>query len=488
MKYKVKDILLILFIWGIFIGIPYIISYFEMDYKSMLLNSWWIYAGLFIGTVFYFLFPNNVRNLFCQICKKKIEDVTGATTIEVDNKDEDIQKLKAEVKNKTLIFQDNCKRNIIKTETPFFDNLSKDLAAEKYEKVVLEASKMVKDDSVVGTFEEFKCRTFIEFAYSCMNLNQYNITERITNLQYLISSKYNRYEGLHIEFLLSLCQCYLIQEDTVNAIKTSYKALYIAQNSNYKSSPQILTTIYHIQTRVFIAQDKPIQAVAAAEEGIKYADDKMESILNYLLSSVYFNYFKNPYKAKIYASRSWSKIYHGAEHYNSLVYLYYFSSFFAEDYQAAVDFLENNINVEHNSKHYSNLSYLLVKVGRIKEAKEIAETEITKDIDEKIKVSAKNALAMVLMKDGNYEKAIYLFSDILPSFEQDRDNFWGKYFYAEILYNRGTCYMKLNNYFKASEDIDKAIELNFDKIDINLYEEIQRCLNTTKSKENADAE
>lgn len=481
MNYRMKEVLLIVSAWVIFLVIPYIISKFGLDYKTMLSNSWWIYAGLVIGTVFYFLFPDDIRSIFCQICKKKLKDVLGR---DLGNNDEDIRKLKEEVKNNSLIFPDNSARNITpKIKDPFLENLSEDFSSGKYEKIVLDASKKVEEDSVKGNIKEFKCRTFMEFAYSCMNLNQYDMVERVENLKFLINSKYNKYEGLGIKFLLSLSQCYLIQGNIEQALNTSYEALYKTQNCKCTHDAALLATIYHIQTRIFIAADKPIQAVAAAEEGMKYADDKMDSLLNYLLSSIYFNYFRNPYKAKIYADRSWSKIYKGADYYDSLVYLYYFSSFFAEDYQSATDFLENNINTEHNTQHYGNLSYLLLKVGRKTEAKKIAEEEIEKNNDTNKKSSAKNTLAMILKEEKNYEKAIYLFSDILPSFEKDKDNFWGRYFYAEILYNRGVCYAKLKNYEKANEDISKAIELNFDKVDIRLYEEIQYNLRKSKIEE-----
>ncbi len=471
-NYCLRDILLILIVWSIFLAIPYILSFLDIQqYKIIIVNSWYIYAIILVLTTMYIVYPAETKNFICRILCKKIEETTGLT---IENSDETIQKLKEEVKGKSLIFSDNFDDNIVTPiKDTFFEILSKDLFSEKYEKVVLDASTKAEEDSIKGSVKEFKCKTYVEIAYSSMNLNQYDMPERIKNLQYLIESKYNTFTELQIKFLLSLCQCYLVQDDVEAALDTSYKALCLTRSSKINNNTNLLSIIYHIQTRVFIALDKPMQAIATAKEGIKYANDKMDSLLNYLLSSIYFNYLKDPYKAKIYAIKSWSKIYQGAEYYNSLVYLYYFSSFFAGDYQMAVEFLENHIMTENNNQHYGNLSYLLFKIGRISEAKKIAEQEIDKNTDSQKQLAAKNTLAMIMKEEQNYERAIYLFSDILPSFEKDKDNYWGKYFYAEILYNRGVCYTKLKNYAKATDDISKAIELNFDDIDICVYEKIE---------------
>ena len=273
-----------------------------------------------------------------------------------------------------------------------------------------------------------------------------------------------------LKFMIMLSQCYLQQNKTVDALDISYKALHKIKE-NKKCPSQLLAVLYYIQAKIFISQDKIIQAIVTAKEGAKFADEKLECDLYRLISSTYFNYLNDTKQALLFALKCWAKIYPNAKYLSQLVHLCYFSYFFEGRYQEAADFLENYTVTEKTNKYYANLSYLLYKTGQFEKAKEYAEKALECEKDRA--VAAKNTLAMLAMDTPNYEKAIYLFSEILPSFEEDKENPHGKYFYSEILYNRGKCYAELGNYQKANEDIDTAIKLGFENIDAKLFEEIQ---------------
>lgn len=480
---KLKDFLLLLGVWVIFIDIPIIFSYFGMDYKSILVSSWWLYAGLFIITISYILYPQQVKEIFYRICAKKIEDTTGVSIIKNDENikedSKDIKELKKEVqKTRITIAEDSDKIIEINSKDKKIIQLSKDFSDGKYEKIILDAKRQLISDKQMSAKKEFCYRVFMEFAYSQMSSNQYNKDDRINNLKNIIDSNQSKNKTILFKFMLMLSQCYLQQYNFSEALKISYQILHEIKKDSENYSSNFLTNLYSLQARILISQDRPIYAILAAKEGIKFADDKHECDLCYLISNIYFNYLNNTTEALSYALKSWSLIYSGADYQSNLVSLCYFSYFFEKKYKEAAEFLENYTITEKTEAHYANLSYLLYKTKQFEKAKEYAEKAIEKQKEKA--VAAKNTLAMLAMDAKNYEKGIYLLSEILPNFAEDKDNYYGKYFYAEILYNRGKCYTKLGNYLKANDDINEAINAGFDNIEADLLEELE--YNITNSK------
>ncbi len=468
MNYRIKEILWILSVWVIFLVIPYVISKFGLDYKNMLCSSWWLYAILFLGTPTYFIFPEGVRNLFCKICEKKIEDATGVT-VSINNKD--IKEFKEEIKKSEITIVDDTEE-VIKINSKDSDliQLSKDFYDERYEKVILDATNKLVSDKKITIKQEFSYRAFMEFAYSRMNFNQYKIGDRIENLESIINGEQTKNKIIMLKFMIMLSQCYLQQNKTIEALNISYKALHKIQEDR-RCPSQLFAVLYYVQAKIFISQDKIIQAIVTAKEGVKFADEKLECDLYHLISISYFNYLNDTKQALSFALKSWAKIYPGAKYLSYIAYICYFSYFFEGRYQEAADFLENYTVTEKTNKYYANLSYLLYKTGQFEKAKEYAEKALKCETDGT--VAAKNTLAMLAMDEKNYEKAIYLFSEILPNFEEDKDSRYGKYFYSEILYNRGKCYAELGNYQKANDDINTAMKFGFENIDARLFEEIQ---------------
>ena len=476
MNYRIKEILWILSVWVIFLVIPYVISKFGLDYKNMLCSSWWLYAILFLGTSTYFIFPEGVRNLFCKICEKKIEDTTGVSSALETRDNKNIKEFKEEIqKSKTIITEAPDTTKEIHSKEKDLNQLSKDFNDKKYEKVILDATNKLKSD--INDEKEYCYRIFMELAYSEMNTSQYIMDDRIENLKIIINHKQTQSKAIQFRFMLMLSQCYLQQHKLTEALSFSYKTLYKMNANKEKCSSNLFATLYHLQAKIFISQDKPIQAISIAKMGLKFADEKRECDLCYLISSAYFNYLNKTKDALFYALKSWAKIYPGAQHQSNLVYLCYFSYFFEGQYSEAAEFLENYTITEKKNKYYANLSYLFYKIDNFNQATEYAEKAIEDEkkgtVACKDVVAARNTLAMLAMNEKNYEKAIYLFSEILPSFEEDKDSRYGKYFYSEILYNRGKCYAELGNYQKANDDINAAMKLGFENIDARLFEEIQ---------------
>lgn len=475
-KYKMKDIIFILFVSVVLFGIPYILALLEVEkYKNILANSWYIYALLFIAVFFYICNPKTVRQIVCQICAKKIEDTTGIAVLKNEkicqDSNKDIDNLKKEIqKNKITIDADS--NEIIKKHTKSKESikLKDDFLDGKYEKIILDAKNGLLNDNI-SPKEEFVYRMFMEFAYSEMNLDQYTIDDRVENLKKIIDNEFSKNKAMQSKLMLMLSQCYLLQNKFVKALDISYKVFSQIKKNEDVYSSKFIANFYFLQMGIFISQDKPIQAILAAKESIKFADRKQECDLYYIISNIYFTYLNNTKEALEYALKCWAIIYQDAAFQTNLVFLCYYSYFFEKKYKEAAEFLENYTMTEKTKKYYANLSYLLYKTGQFEKAKEFAEKAI--DYEKEKAVSAKNTLAMLAMDANNYEKGIYLFSEILPSFEEDKDSNYGKYFYAEVLYNRGKCYAKLGNYLKAHADITAALNAGFEDIDIHLLEEIE---------------
>lgn len=472
MDYKKKEVFFIIGTWIIFLGIPYLFSYLDIPYKDILVNSWWIYALLLIATFFYFCNPETVRNVICRICEKKIEDVIGVPSALGTRDNKDIKEFKEEIKKPEIKVVDDSEEIIkIKSQDSDLIQLSKDFADGKYEKIILDVTNKLKSDKSIDFKKEYFCRVFMEFAFSIMSTNQYVMDDRIENLKSIIDSKQAENKTILMKFMIMLSQCYLQQNKLSEALEVSYKTLYKIKKDKKGYSSEILALFYHLQARIFISLDQPIQAIIVAKEGLKFADDENEADLYHLISSTYFNCLNNTKQALLFALKSWAKIYPNAKYLSSLVYICYFSYFFEGQYQEAAEFLENYTVTEKTNKYFANLSYLLYKTGQFEKAKEYAEKALEYEKDRA--VAAKNTLAMLAMDAQNYERAIYLFSEILPNFAEDKDSRYGKYFYSEILYNRGKCYAELGNYTKANDDINTAMKLGFENIDARLFEEIQ---------------
>lgn len=475
-KYKMKDIIFILFVSVVLFGIPYILALLGVEnYKNILANSWYIYALLLIAIFFYFCYPETARQIICLICVKKFENTTGINVLKNEDSgqesNKDINKLKKEIQiNKITIDADSNEIKNIQPKNRELSQLKHDLENGKYEKIILDAKNQLLKNNIL-TKKKYMYRVFMEFAYSKMNIDQYDMNVRVENLKIITDSEMTKNKVMHLKFRLMLSQCYWQQHESVKALDLLYKILSEINKNKKDYSSKFFADAYFLQTNIFIAQDKPIQAILTAKESIKFADEKQECDLYYIISNIYFTYLNNTKDALIYAQKSWSQLYQNASFLESLVSLCYYSYFFEKKYKEAAEFLENYTMTEKTKKYYANLSYLLYKTGQFEKAKEFAEKAI--DCEKEKAVSAKNTLAMLAMDANNYEKGIYLFSEILPSFEEDKYSNYGKYFYAEVLYNRGKCYAKLGNYSKAHEDITAALNADFEDIDIHLLEEVE---------------
>ncbi|MBE6444930.1 MAG: tetratricopeptide repeat protein [Alphaproteobacteria bacterium] len=469
MNYKIRDFLLLAGLWSIFLITPYIISFWDISYKDLLVRSWYIYAGLSILTIFYLLYPEILRG-FCQkICDRQIENFVGVSP--ENSNTEEVNKIRNDLRNEKLIrpstktISDDHKKNIKKDSK--LRELYNSFNNEKYEKVILDSLNYMKEISIDK--KKVPYAVLAEMAYSMIEEEKdYNKEDRISVLRIII----NHYDAvtpeIYVNGLLNLASIYSDTDNNDAVLKLTYKAIYISKQNKLDSS--LLSYAYYIQTFVFLVQKKLSQALAAAKEGLKYADETKEALFYYLEAIIYFNFYNNTEMAEQYAKLSWSKLTSADTFSGLLVQIYYFSLFFNHKYDEACEFLSIYCNSDTSSTQIRNLPYLLVKCNRIEEAEKLAE-EYKKQHENQQLDSINNALAMIAMRNSDYEKAIYLFTEILPSFESGDTNY-EKYFYAEILYNRGICYLKLNNFAKAKIDINKAMELNFDDVDSDVLENL----------------
>lgn len=470
-NYSFKEVSFIILVWFVFIIVPYIISYFGEDYKRLLCDFWWGYAILMLTTIFYTLYPKQVRNFWCRIFCKKIDDVVGDVFVAAPYSDEnDIKKLKKQVKEISVENKNVQSKIISKNDVDErIASLSKDFDNKKYEKVLLDASRMLSTENLPDKIM-YKCRALMELAYANMSYSQYSMNDRIENLKVLVSLYQYSGKDLLADFYLALSHCYLFQNEIDISLEMTYELSHKIKQKEVNSSSGVLAFLYYMQTRIFIMQDKIIPAIISAQEGLKYANTRLDSVLNYLIACCYLYYLNDISKAKYFALQSWNTISDDDDHMEILANLCYISMFFDGDKEGALSFLENYQNSEKINVYNGNLSYLLYQNGKYYEAEKCAKSTLAQQQDF---IAAQNTLAMLALRNKNYERAIYLFSEILPSFESDKKSSIGRFFYAEILYNRGCCYFFMGNNEKANDDIQKAINCGFENININIYEELQ---------------
>lgn len=381
-------------------------------------------------------------------------------------KNSDTERLEQEWKNSNLVQEKPCKiKNLPDDNIKFVEDFLKVLTDGEYKKLLQDIPSLLKTekDSKKNTLY----RIFLEFAFSQALHNEYSLQERIYNLQAILSGKIKN-PTLNIEFYLSYIGCNLFTNNYEEAENASFKAILLAKKEKVGSS--FLTKLYKIQIPIFMCQRKISEALAAGKEGIRYGDKKTKSEIYYDLANIYFYYLHNTHLAARYASLSWCDIYKEAKYVSSLVTLYYVSHFFDDQIIAACDFLKNYIERENNQKPIDNLSYLLYRRGSKDEALKYAQLCVTLLPKDKISAS-QNTLARLAQDKGNYREAVNLFSEILPSFSEAKNDYFFSYFWLEILYNRSICYLKLGNFEAAQKDMDIVLKSNFDEVDSDILEE-----------------
>ncbi len=468
MNYKLRDFLLLLGLWGIFIVIPYIISLWNIDYKDLLVKSWYVYAFLLIGTLLYLLYPKKIRELCEKICVKQVENIVGLA--EENSNAEEVNKIRNDLKNEKLIkpstqvITDDHKKIIKKISK--LKELYDSFQNEQYEKVILDTMNHIKNFS--DEKKKVPYAVLAEMSYSMIEDKNYNKEDRISILKIIINHESVVIPEIYVQSLLSLASLYMEMGNCDDILKLTYKAIYVSKSQKLDSS--ILSYSYYLQIFIFLYQKKLSRALSAAKEGLKYSDENKEALFYYLEAVIYFDFYNNTEMAEQCAKLSWSKLTSADTFSNLLVRIYYFSLFFNHKYEEACEFLSNYCKVNKDAIQIRNLPYLLFRCHRIDEAEKLVTDYKKEHKDEKLYL-IDNVLAMIAMHKHNYEKAIYLFTEILPSFENGDTNY-EKYFYSEILYNRGVCYLKLDNYEKAKIDIDKAMDLDFDNADNEILEQL----------------
>lgn len=335
----------------------------------------------------------------------------------------------------------------------------------EYKKILQDIPSLLKKEEETKKIALY--RILLEFAFSQANIEEFSMEDRINNLDMLLQLNIKDV-NLKIKFYLSYIGCNLFQNNFLEAERATYNAISIAKKEKANSS--LLAKLYKIQIPIFMCQRKISEALASGKEAIKYGDKNLKSRVYFDLANIYFYYLHNPHMAAYYSSLSWGLICKGAKYISKLVNLYYVAHFFDDQIELACDFLKNYVENEHNKQPIDNLSYLLYKNGERNKALEYSQICIN-TLPQKDTIASRNILARLDKDKGNYSAALELFSEILPSFAKAKDDYFFKYFWLEILYNRAICYLKLGNFELAKQDMNIVLNSNFDEIDSTVLEE-----------------
>lgn len=399
-------------------------------------------------------YPIAVNGLLRKYCNKNTADAIAPLH-------EDITKMQSEIKRGAVVkVEKKDTRKFLKSgESEILKNLYSDYKEKKYKKLILRIRNLQKKK------EDVRYNILLELVFSEQNTEEYDMHERIDNLACIIKTSLP--SPLRMQFILTYIGCNLFEGAYPIVEKAIYKAITMVKKEQLE--PSFLYNLYRLQMDCFVLQNRISEAVSCGMKALEYADDKDNCLINYNLSKIYF-YFLNDNRLSLdHALSAWNYVYKDFPFVKELVQLCYITLFVDGQINEACDFLSNFVVGEKDDSYKDNLSYLLYKIGEVKRAEDNAKYCVSQNRREA--VASVNTLAMIEMRRGEFEKAIYNFTEAIEGLKPNSQIENMKRFWLEAVYNRGVCYLKVGNFAKAKDDLDLAINERYTGIDADILQE-----------------
>lgn len=470
MKYKFNEICIGILAWGTFLGIPFLLQYFGIDFKKLLLDAWWLYAILIIITIFYLCKPESVRNILQRVCENKIREYIGDNNQE-DDKWKERALIKTVPKTKKMEkMQENCAKE------DQYQKIWDDLQVGKADKLLKNLNNKLSKEKEEKNIA--KIRAIMELCYSSIEPNETNLKARIENLEILV--KIGTELGMYPTFLYMLTMCYYFDHRFQKAQELFAKTIDLILKQK-DADTDLISNLYDMNASICLKTNKYQQAILYYKRAMQYSTEDASYLFKIALT-YYWSLF-NAKQSLQYAKESFSRLkekeQERGDFFECLVFIYYRSAAFEKEFLEAYTVIDNYNKCHDTQAFLADKSYIALKIEDLRNAYDLSQKVLDTDPKNSTAINVKGQLAII---EKDYSKAINCFNSIIEDFQKDISNPFAKYYLAEIFYKRGVAYFYTENYEKAQEDFNQAESLGYDEMDITLFDKVSVKLSENVQK------
>lgn len=422
--------------------------------------------------VLFMFFPKFASIVFCKFLQKQVVDKIGIDT-NYQAEWKEVKEIKKKPDNVQFVKNNNT------DEMKELEQKIRQLVLDKKYNVAINKIDVLEKES---KFPQIFMCILKDIVY--LNFpEKHDINLRINNLKDIIKLAEPKYPEILFEAYIHLIECHYGNQDYKEALEYSNVCLKKFNNSKILNNKD-RNYILYLMGNIHIKLGNKALAINYYKKAANYTED--DNLINYNIALIYAFGLSNFDKALEYLGKLMFRIKDNAELEISIINVYAYCQAFLGYFQDAYNAIDNCIKThdEISNKDLTMLlakkSYIAYRLGSKEESKNIAENVLKNDPKNDTCI---NVLSMLALDSRNYEKVITFTSSIIDNFmKYENNDVASNYYLAEICYHRGIAFLETNQIEKACKDFKRAIDLNFDEIDVEYLSRVNIDYKTIKSE------
>ena len=427
-------------------------------------------GGMICIFIFFMFKPQLASIIFYRFLQKRVGDQIGENT---DHKAEwkEIKEIKKKPDNVLFVKNNNT------DEMKELEHKIRQLVSDKKYDVAINKINAIEKER---KFPQIFMCVLKDIVYLNFPEKQ-DINLRINNLKDIIKLAEPKYPEILFEAYIHLIECHYDDQDYKGALEYSNICLKKFNNSKILNNKD-KNYIFYLMGNIHIKLGKKALAINYYKKASDYTED--DDLINYNIALIYAFGLSNFDKALEYLNKLMFRIKDNTELEISIINVYAYCQAFLGYFQDAYNAIDNCIKThdEISNKDLMMLlakkSYIAYKLGSKEESRNIAENVLKNNPKDDTCI---NVLSMLSLDSRNYEKVITFTSSIIDNFmKYENNDVASNYYLAEICYHRGIAYLETNQIEKACKDFKRAIDLNFDEINVEYLSRVNIDYEATK--------